>query len=158
MCKIFTLAGIRDVAIGENTRIVDAEGKRNADSTSEMARNTKTPVSDRESGNGSVSVDGIPAEAGNENRVDRIRDLLFGEQMDDYESRFRALEQDLESRMSTLEAMVRDQVDELRNEFGKKADQLDAKADKIEDTAVKREHLATKLEGLAKALRDASRK
>jgi hypothetical protein len=74
----------------------------------------------------------IPAEA---DRVDKIRDLLFGEQMVGYEQRFAKLEKQLTEKIDRLSASVQ------------------AKLDALDDAAVKREKLAQELENLAKVLR-----
>lgn len=68
-------------------------------------------------------------------RVDKIRDLLFGEQMVGYDRRFADLEKMLTERIEKLGASVQEKLDAL------------------DDAAVKREKLAKDLENLARALR-----
>ncbi|MCG8426148.1 MAG: gp58-like family protein [Chromatiales bacterium] len=61
-------------------------------------------------------------QAASENNVDKIRDILFGGQMKDYEGRFKRLEekltqeasrltQDMEDRMNSLEKFMRKEID-----------------------------------------------
>ena len=78
-----------------------------------------------------VSTTGLPAAEGVS--VDKIRDLLFGNQMQDYDRRFTALEErllqklsDLESEsarnLSTLESTVKKQLESLANQFREEKD------------------------------------
>ena len=78
-----------------------------------------------------VSTTGLPAGEGVS--VDKIRDLLFGNQMQDYDRRFTALEErllqklnDLESEsarnLSTLESTVKKQLESLANQFREEKD------------------------------------
>ncbi len=81
------------------------------------------------------------------NNVDKIRELLFGEQMTGYEARFKALESKLIAEVESLRQTVEDSVSELRAQF-------DERADAVEDASVAREKLADSLEKLARNLRD----
>lgn len=95
--------------------------------------------------------EGVTPEPGGKapDKADAIRDLLFGEQMADYEKRFAELEQRIDGRFQHLEQEIRDQLDQLREE-------LNARADRVEQSHVKRDRLASQLERLAAILRDRS--
>ena len=87
-------------------------------------------------------------ESGNtgENRVDKIRELLFGEQMTGYEARFQALEARLIAEVESLRRSVEDSVAELRS-------QAEDRSNSIEHASVARDQLAASLERLAHELR-----
>jgi DNA repair exonuclease SbcCD ATPase subunit len=85
-----------------------------------------------------VSTTGLPAAEGVS--VDKIRDLLFGNQMQDYDRRFTALEErllqklnDLESEsarnLSALESTLKKQLESLGNQFREEKDRR-SEADK----------------------------
>lgn len=79
-------------------------------------------------------------------RVDQIRDLIFGEQMSGYEARFAALEQKFEAEIVDLRNQVEAQLEEV-NQI------LTARVDDVEEKSVPRSQIATSLERLAKTLR-----
>ncbi len=69
--------------------------------------------------------------------VDQIRDIIFGSQMRDYESRFQRLEERLLSELTTmkndtgtrvdaLESYMRSEMDALNNRLGKERDEREA--------------------------------
>ena len=78
---------------------------------------------------------GGPSQASQVDRVDKIRDLLFGEQMVGYERQF-----------AELERALTEKIDRLNDAVQEKLDALD-------DATVKREKLAQELESLARTLR-----
>lgn len=84
--------------------------------------------------NGSPSATTDPASSsgtGDVERVNKIRELLFGEQMSAYDQRFAVLEQRLADRLAYLEELLR----------------------KLDAAAVKRSALADQFESLARLLR-----
>ena len=84
--------------------------------------------------NGSPSATTAPAsgsDTGDAERVNKIRELLFGEQMSAYDQRFTVLEQRLADRIAHLEELLR----------------------KLDAAAVKRLDLADQFEALARLLR-----
>ena len=83
---------------------------------------------------------------GNGDNVDKIRELLFGEQMAGYEARFSALESKLISEIETMRQSVEDALAELRSH-------LEKRADEVEDASVARADLAESLEKLAAKIR-----
>ncbi len=80
--------------------------------------------------------------------VTQIRDILFGEQMTDYEGRFAELEANLEQKFSELKASLEASVSELRT-------LLDSEKQGINDRNVSREMLADQLTAIAGAIRQA---
>ena len=78
--------------------------------------------------------------------VDKIRELLFGEQMAGYEARFSALEAKLSAEVETLRRNVEDHLAELRAH-------LEKRADEVESLSVPRAQIAESLEKLAATLR-----
>jgi len=78
--------------------------------------------------------------------VDKIRELLFGEQMVGYEARFNALEAKLTSEIESMRQSVEDALADLRSH-------LEKRADEVEDASVARADLADSLEKLAAKLR-----
>jgi hypothetical protein len=111
-------------------------------------------MSDRKDKNASEtanSEEGRGAEAksslnGSGDNVDKIRELLFGEQMVGYEARFKELESKLIAEVEALRQSVEDSVAELRDQFEKRADQ-------VEDASVARQQFADSLEKLAAKIR-----
>ena len=94
-------------------------------------------------GRGETPASGKNVEGDN---VDKIRELLFGEQMVGYEARFNALESRLIAEVESLRQSVEDSVAELRAQFEKRADD-------VEDASVPRKQIADSLEKLAEKLR-----
>ncbi|MBL9153958.1 MAG: hypothetical protein JNK37_15805 [Verrucomicrobiales bacterium] len=82
----------------------------------------------------------------NGDNVDKIRELLFGEQMVGYEARFAALEARLSAEVETLRRQVEDHLAELRSH-------LEKRADEVESLSVPRAQIADSLEKLAATLR-----
>lgn len=85
--------------------------------------------------------------------VDAIRDLIFGQQMRDYDSRFADLEKSLKDRLEALSQSVDGEVKQLestlealRNEF---ATRLNDEVESLRDSHVSRASLADALRGLA---------
>lgn len=78
--------------------------------------------------------------------VDKIRELLFGQQMVDYEARFAALEAKLTAEAEALRKMVEDNLAELRA-FAEK------RSDEVEALSVPRRQIAEALEKMAEKLR-----
>ncbi len=87
----------------------------------------------------------VSSNGGGDN-VDKIRELLFGEQMVGYEARFKALETKLISEVESLRQSVEDSLAELRSH-------LEKRSDEVEDASVARADLADSLEKLAAKLR-----
>ncbi len=84
--------------------------------------------------NNSTAAAGELAGVGN---VDQIRDIIFGSQMRDYESRFQRLEERLLNELTTmrnetgnrvdsLESYMRSELDALNNRLGKERDEREA--------------------------------
>lgn len=92
------------------------------------------PVPAMTTPNGSLSSTTAPVSGsgtGDVERVNKIRELLFGEQMSAYEQRFNVLEQRLADRLAHLEELLR----------------------KLDAATVKRLDLADQFEALARLLR-----
>lgn len=79
--------------------------------------------------------------------VGQIRDILFGEQMIDYEARFAELEAGLEKRFAELKASLDESVAELKS-------LVEAEKSGINTRNVSRETLADQLSAVADAIRD----
>jgi hypothetical protein len=79
--------------------------------------------------------------------VSQIRDIIFGEQMTDYEGRFKALESKLVAEIESQRTAMDDAISSLQA-------MVEKRVDEVEDAAVKRDRLATDLEKLAQKLRD----
>jgi hypothetical protein len=108
-----------------------------------------------------------PETAGN---VDKIRDILFGSQMRDYEKKFTRVEErlgretaelreEIKRRFATLEAYVKNEVtalaDQLKTEKGERAEADKELARELKDSAKAWEKKASQIEEqTAKALRD----
>ncbi len=102
--------------------------------------------------------------------VDRIRDILFGPQMRDYDSRFQRLEErlaheannlrwDLQKRLEALEAFARGETDSLgqrlTNEHQERSQAFERVARDLAETARHFEERISNLDGqLAKEIRD----
>ena len=102
--------------------------------------------------------------------VDRIRDILFGPQMRDYDGRFQKLEErlnleannirwDLQKRLEALEAFARGETESLHhrltNENNERAQALDRIARELGETAKRMEEKIGHLDGqTAKELRE----
>jgi len=78
--------------------------------------------------------------------VGQIRDILFGEQMSDYEERFNELEASLEKRFEQLKSTLDESVSELKS-------LVEAKKSGINTRNVSREALADQLAAVADAIR-----
>ena len=79
--------------------------------------------------------------------VSQIRDIIFGEQMTDYEGRFNALEKKLVAEIESQRTAMDDAISSLQA-------MVEKRVDEVEDAGVKRERLANDLEKLAQKLRD----
>lgn len=78
--------------------------------------------------------------------VGQIRDILFGEQMVDYEARFSELEASLEKRFEELKSSLDESVAELKT-------LVEAEKSGINSRNVSREALADQLSAVAEAIR-----
>lgn len=78
--------------------------------------------------------------------VGQIRDILFGEQMTDYEARFSELESSLERRFEALRKSLEESVSELKS-------LVEAEKSGINDRNISREALANQLAAVADAIR-----
>ncbi|RBP36648.1 hypothetical protein DES53_11687 [Roseimicrobium gellanilyticum] len=91
--------------------------------------------------------DRAPAASGNAgNNVDKIRELIFGEQMVGYDARFSQIESKLTAEVDSLRKMVESSLAELRSNFEKRAND-------VEKASVPRLELAAALERIAAGLR-----
>jgi len=79
--------------------------------------------------------------------VSQIRDIIFGEQMTDYEGRFKALESKLVAEIEAQRTALDDAISSLQA-------MLEKRVDEVEDAAVQRNRLAGDLEKIAQKLRD----
>ena len=71
---------------------------------------------------------GAPAEAGaTAGNVDKIRDILFGSQMKDYETRFGRLEETLLSQTAELRENTKKRLDGLETYFKKELEALQSR-------------------------------
>ncbi len=95
--------------------------------------------------NGGRAQDAGSAPQGGDN-VDKIRELLFGEQMTGYERRFNELEKRLISEVEALRQSVEDGLAELRTH-------LEKRSDEVEEASVPRKQIADSLVKLAETLR-----
>lgn len=86
------------------------------------------------------------AGGGGGNNVDKIRELIFGEQMVGYESRFSQIESKLTAEVDSLRKMVESSLAELRSN-------LEQRTNEVEKASVPRVELAEALERLAAGLR-----
>jgi len=89
-----------------------------------------------ESSNGGISGD----------NVGKIREILFGEQMEGYDERFQQLENRLGTDIQNLQKSMEQGFDTLR-------DMIEKRTEAVSDAAVHRAHLADQLEKLASHLR-----
>lgn len=99
----------------------------------------------------------IPEQGGN---VDKIRDILFGSQMREYNSRFTRLEETLLKESSDLKESVRKRIDALETHFMKELESLGArlKVERDERVASARDissELKSTSESLTTAIREA---
>lgn len=78
--------------------------------------------------------------------VSQLREIIFGEQMEDYEARFLALETKLHDQFSSLKSSLDEKIKELKR-IGR-----EQKAE-LTDQSVERLKLAEMLEGMAAKLR-----
>jgi len=85
--------------------------------------------------------------APNADSVSQIRDIIFGEQMTDYEGRFKALESKLVAEIESQRTALDDAISSLQA-------MVEKRVDEVEDAAVKRARLADDLEKLAHKLRE----
>ena len=79
-------------------------------------------------------------------QVSQIRDLIFGQQMTDYEDRFARLEAKLTEEVNTLRVTVEQSLAELQNS-------MTTRANDVESASVPRSQIADSLEKLARTLR-----
>lgn len=114
-------------------------------STTEMSSRQSAKTSETAESNGGRTASSVDGANGSDN-VDKIRELLFGEQMVGYEARFSALESKLNAEIHALRQNVEDSLAELRAH-------LEKRADEVEDASVARARLADSLEKLAANLR-----
>jgi uncharacterized spore protein YtfJ len=98
--------------------------------------------------NGAGGDRAVPAGGGGGagSNVDKIRELIFGEQMVGYEARFTQLEAKLTSEVDSLRKTVDASLAELRSN-------LEKRANDVEKASVPRMELAEALEKLAAGLR-----
>ncbi len=66
----------------------------------------------------------VPAPAQEAESVDRIRDIIFGAQMRDYEARFRALEERLGREIDVIGQRLEKRFEQLSQETGQRLDRL----------------------------------
>lgn len=85
--------------------------------------------------------------AGQPGSVGQIRDILFGQQMSDYEERFAELEKQVENRFTELQASLQESVDELKALVANEASG-------INERNVSRDQLADQLAAIADSIRD----
>ncbi len=111
-----------------------------------MSSRQSTKSSETAESNGGRTSSSPAAGANGADNVDKIRELLFGEQMVGYEARFAALEAKLNAEIHALRQNVEDSLAELRAH-------LEKRADEVEDASVARAQLADSLEKLAAKLR-----
>ena len=83
---------------------------------------------------------------GGANNVDKIRELIFGEQMVGYEARFAQIETKLSAEVDSLRKTMEASLAELRSN-------LEQRANDVEKASVPRLELAAALERLAAGLR-----
>lgn len=86
------------------------------------------------------------AQSANDDRVDKIRELIFGQQMTDYEARFKQLEARLLAEAAALRQAVETGLAELRAAMQKRSDE-------VQHASVDRNELAESLDKLASLLR-----
>ena len=81
-------------------------------------------------------------EAPNAGNVDKIRDILFGSQMKDYDSRFRRLEETLVNQTAEIRETTRQRVDAFETYVKKELETLQArlKAEREERLETARQH------------------
>jgi hypothetical protein len=79
--------------------------------------------------------------------VSQIRDIIFGEQMTDYEGRFSALEKKLVAEIEAQRTALDDAISSLQA-------MVEKRVDEVEKATVQRDRLATDLEKLVQKLRD----
>ena len=103
---------------------------------------TKSSETQTSNGGGGRARNGSAAS----DNVDKIRELLFGQQMVDYEARFAALEAKLTAEAEALRKMVEDSLVELRAHSDKRSDEVEA-------LSVPRRQIAEALEKMAEKLR-----
>lgn len=101
-------------------------------------KNTAAAVQEKAESNGSSA---------RADSVSQIRDIIFGEQMTDYEGRFRALESKLVAEIESQRTAMDDAISSLQA-------MVEKRVDEVEDAAVQRERLAGDLEKLALKLRE----
>ena len=95
---------------------------RKAKEKEETSSPVKTPKVDRTEGaDKSQDVGGNVAEAGN---VEKIRDIIFGAQMRDYEKRFARLEERMLREMTNFRDETKRRFDSLENHFRKEVESL----------------------------------
>lgn len=99
------------------------------------------------------SVQGAAGELSGAGNVDKIRDILFGGQMRDYERKFARLEERLLKESTELRDELKKRFDALEGYIGKEVDSLGdrLKAEHGERAEAVKE-LAQELKGLAKAM------
>ncbi|NNE92504.1 MAG: hypothetical protein HKN23_12725 [Verrucomicrobiales bacterium] len=82
-------------------------------------------------------------------RVDQIRDLIFGEMMAGYETRFNALEEKVTQEIESLREQVESALEELKSTTSNQIED-------VETNSVPRKEIASSLERLAQSLRNQS--
>lgn len=114
-------------------------------SQNHMSSRTDTKGKEASSSNGGRSQTPAAPTEGSDN-VDKIRELLFGEQMVGYERRFKELENRLIAEVEALRQAVEDGLTELRT-------QTEKQINDVEEASVPRKQLAESLVKLAEKLR-----
>ena len=119
-----------------------------------MAQHVKQPVKNEAADGANIGID----EAG---KVDRIRDILFGSQMRDYDGRFQRLEEHLsreatevraetQKRLDALERFIKGEVDSINSraatEHGERCNATDKLGGELAETA---RNLDTKINNLS---------
>ena len=107
-----------------------------------MSQRTATTTASEE--NSSANANGSAPHA---DSVSQIRDIIFGEQMTNYEGRFKALEAKLVAEIDAQRTALDDAISSLQA-------MVEKRVDEVEDAAVQRTRLADDLEKLARKLRD----
>ncbi len=116
-----------------------------------MATKTKKGQSAKKSSKETaVESDQVDGEAGN---VDQIRDILFGNQMRDYDRRFQRMEEALRKQLSELGREIKEELERLRTQIRKDNEELRAalnqesevRSEAIKDTVAELKKTANEL-------------
>ena len=120
--------------------------------------NTDNSSADLRNGQEAAAVSAVPRPAEQGGNVDKIRDILFGSQMREYESRFARLEETLLKESSDLRESTRKRIDTLESYIRKELDSLTARLraerdDRLAATKDLSNSLANSVESLTQAIR-----